>query len=116
MTDLQTSSEPVASLPCSWSRRLGRQLAETVGWIGLFAALFGGWAWYQTGSLSRIAPYLQGERLLFDPLHVVIDDAKAETVVKRLVRVLNRSSSSITLLVFHHAPRLPANLHLYHAG
>ncbi len=114
MTNLQTSSEPVAddtaigdapagvspvaSSPSPSPRRPWRSLAETAGWVSLFAALFAGWAWYQTGSLSLIAPYLQGERLLFDPLHVVIDNAPPETVVERSVRVLNRSSSSVKLL------------------
>ncbi len=119
MTGLQTSSKPVAAdtntvdpvagkvsaevtpdaPPASASpRRWARPLAETVGWIGLFAALFVGWAWYQTGTLSLIAPYLKGERLLFDPLHVVIDNAPAETVVERTVHVLNRTSSPVTLL------------------
>ncbi len=109
MTGLQTSSEPVAAdssagvspdaLSASASpRRWARPLAETVGWIGLFAALFAGWAWYQTGTLSLIAPYLKGERLLFDPLHVVIDNAPAETIVERSVRVTNLASGDAKLV------------------
>lgn len=79
-------------------RRPWRGVAETAGWSLLFAALIVAWARWQTGAFSLVWPYLQGERLLFDPPHVVIDDAPAGAIVERTVRVLNRSSSDVKLL------------------
>ncbi|MGE0377603.1 MAG: DUF1573 domain-containing protein [Planctomycetaceae bacterium] len=84
--------------PATGRKRPWRSIAETLGWVAVFAALIAGWARWQTGSFSLVWPYLQGERLLFDPQHVVIDNAPAGTIVERSVRVLNRSSTDVTLL------------------
>ncbi|MGE4002613.1 MAG: DUF1573 domain-containing protein [Planctomycetaceae bacterium] len=79
-------------------KRPWRSIAETLGWVAVFATLIAGWARWQAGSFSLVWPYLQGERLLFDPLHVVIEGVPGGTIVERTVRVLNRSSSDVKLL------------------
>jgi hypothetical protein len=90
---LAETPQPAAGRKQPW-----RGIAETLGWTAVFAALIVGWARWQTGSFSLVWPYLQGERLLFDPLHVVIDNAPAGTIVERSIRVLNRSFSDVKLV------------------
>ena len=37
----------------------------------LFAAALLGFAWWQTGSVELVRPWLQGQRLLFEPTRIV---------------------------------------------
>lgn len=86
-------SPPPAQPQSRW-----RGLLEIALLACLFTSVIVGWAWWTTGSYSLVWPYLQGQRLLFDPLEVVINDASPGSTIERSVRVVNLTGTKVTLL------------------
>jgi len=71
------------------------QIAVLTLLIGCF---FFGIGWWRSGDMAASLAYLQGERLIFTPANLIIEDAKPGEVVERTVVVKNLSNKTITLL------------------
>ncbi len=69
---------------------------------GMTLLLFGvlvGHALWRTGSLALVWPYLTGQRLLFEPTHLVLGAIpKGTQVLEREIRVVNVASTDLRLL------------------
>jgi hypothetical protein len=58
-----------------------------------------GHARWRTGSMALVWPYLAGQRILFQPTHVVLGAVpKGTQVVEREIRVVNVASTDLRLL------------------
>ena len=79
-------------------RRALVQLAQvTVASLAMGACIIG-YAYWRSGELDLVWPYLQGERLLFDPIRVVVDSQAGATITERTVQVVNLTSAKVTLI------------------
>lgn len=77
----------------------GRSVTVHVAGIALIVvAAVLGFARWQTGSSALVWPWLQGQRLLFEPTRIVLGDVPAKTVIDRQIRVVNVSSRPLSLL------------------
>ena len=63
-----------------------------------FAAAYAGYAWCETGSAHMILPYVQGQRVLFDPLTVTLSDVPSASRIEHAVNISNCSSSEVKLI------------------
>ena len=81
------------------SRGRVRSLVQVVLLAGAMFAVLAGVAWWNSGSFDLALPWLQGERVLFEPTQVVFDHASPGTVAERMIRVVNLSSHPVRLLV-----------------
>ncbi len=64
----------------------------------LIGCIFFGIGWWRSGGMATSFAYLQGERLIFTPANIIIENAKPGETVERTVVVKNLSSKTITLL------------------
>jgi len=64
----------------------------------LVGCIFFGIGWWRSGAMATSWAYLQGERLLFTPANIIIENAKPGEVVERTIVVKNLSDKTITLL------------------
>ena len=94
---LKESSERTVEKVAPSSRTLPR-VAQVAGISVLFAAALFGFAWWRTGSVKLVRPWLRGERLLFEPTRVVLGDVPKSEIIERQLRVVNLSSHPLTLL------------------
>ncbi len=86
------SDEPKKSSP---RRAL---ILQTLAWTACFALIYAGFAWWRTGSISDVLPYLQGQRLLVHPLKLELGDQPLDTVIDKSVTVVNATGSDVTFL------------------
>ena len=94
---LEESSERIVAKVAPSSRTLPL-VAQVAGISVLFAVALFGYAWWQTGSVELVRPWLGGERLLFEPTRVVLGDVPKSEIIERQLRVVNLSSHPLTLL------------------
>jgi len=74
-------------------------ILQVTGITLLFIGLVVGHAFWRTGSLAFVWPYLAGQRLLFEPTHLVLSEIpKGTQVVEREIRVVNAASTDLRLL------------------
>jgi hypothetical protein len=67
--------------------------------VVLFICVLVGHAFWRTGSMALVWPYLVGQRLLFDPTHLVLGAIpKGTQVMEREIRVVNAASTDLRLL------------------
>ena len=64
----------------------------------IFLGLILGWAWFQAGSPTLMAPYLRGECLLVEPTTITLGHQDKLTVIDRTVRLVNRTSHDVAVL------------------
>jgi len=64
----------------------------------LIGCTFLGIGWWRSGGMATSWAYLQGERLIFTPANIIIDNAKPNEVIERTVLVRNLSNETVTLL------------------
>lgn len=64
----------------------------------LIASCLIGHAWWRTGSMGLVWPYLAGQRLLIEPSELNLGDVGKGTIAERTMRVVNASSHELTLL------------------
>ena len=76
-------------------------VAQVAGISVLFAATLLGFAWWRTGAVELVPPWLRGQRLLFEPVRVVLGEVPKNEIVERQLRVVNLSSRPLTLLGSH---------------
>jgi len=64
----------------------------------LIGCTFLGIGWWRSGGMATSWAYLQGERLIFTPANIIIENAKPNEVIERTVLVRNLSNETVTLL------------------
>ena len=93
-----------ASVPSDSHNELSGSRSPVVQWIQialitlLIGCTFFGIGWWRSGGMSTSLAYLQGERLIFQPANIIIENAKSGETVERTVVVKNLSNKTITLL------------------
>lgn len=63
-----------------------------------FAMVLSGFAWWQTGSVELVWPWLRGDRLVFEPTRIDFGQVPKTQILERQIRVLNLSSKPLMLL------------------
>ena len=64
----------------------------------LIGCTFLGIGWWRSGGMATSWAYLQGERLIFTPANIIIENAKPGDTVERTIVVKNLSSKTVTLI------------------
>jgi Protein of unknown function (DUF1573) len=81
----------------SSSGRLSFVVQVTAITVVLASCLIGH-AWWRTGSLGLVWPYLSGQRLLIEPTELDLGDVVKGKVFERELQVVNLGSEPLTLL------------------
>ena len=95
-----TSQEPSASCSARAGRRSGTLVfvIQVAAIALLLGAVVVGFARWRTGSMGRVWPYLAGQRLLIEPMHLELGDVGKGESLERELRVLNLGSKPVKLL------------------
>lgn len=76
----------------------GAIFASPVGFAACFFMLIGSWAYWQSGSVGSILPYLNGQRIFVHPLEMAFGRKPPEENINLSTVVTNRSARTLTLL------------------
>ena len=95
-----TSQEPSASCSARAGRRSGTLVfvIQVAAIALLLGAVVVGFARWRTGSMGRVWPYLAGQRLLIEPMHLELGDVGKGKSLERELRVLNLGSKPVKLV------------------
>lgn len=73
------------------------QVVQIGGIALLMATMLFGFAWWSTGSVEFVRPWLSGQRVVFTPTDIDCGAVSAGTIIDQHVRVANLSSRPLTL-------------------
>lgn len=73
-------------------------LLQVVAIALVLASIVVAYAWWRTGALRRVWPYLAGQQLLIEPPQVDLGDIEKGMAFKRELKVVNLGSRPMTLL------------------
>lgn len=73
-------------------------VAQVVAMSALFVVGLSGFAWWQTGSVELVWPWLRGDRLVFEPTRIDFGEVPKTQFLEKQIRVVNLSSKPLTLL------------------
>ncbi len=102
---IEETVDTTSQEPSAWCSVKGGQTSGTLlfviqitGIVLLLGAVVVGYARWRTGSVAHVLPYLAGERLLIEPMHLDLGDVPKGEVIERELRVFNLGSQSLKLL------------------
>jgi hypothetical protein len=91
--------EPLARVESSRARLAGilRIVLQVLAFATLIVSVIVGWSYYRSGSLALVLPYLSGERLLIDPMTVVIESPNLDGMAECKIRIVNVTGKDVSL-------------------
>ena len=63
-------------------------IAQVVAMSALFAVGLSGFAWWQTGSVELVWPWLRGDRLVFESTRIEFGQVPKSQILERQIRVV----------------------------